>query len=595
MEVEKSVKNLQHKLSSKFHDFFLNCDKSKPKKYSKSIYYKFYINSYKIGKYTLEITEKIIHIAKNFWYYTLSELFVDLSNKLRKALEYKQSGIGRGEFSITKMLINFISNITYIFNESGKSFKKNPIYGLRTFGSLTLSSINTFWHNSKRYFNYIAPIVGLLAVILSISYWSKNSFALAVTYNGNQLGYVQSEQEFRTAITNVEQNVKSDSGKLFQLNYKPSYKLVLINKDNTVNSQTLSKSIIKLSSNQLIQGYGMYVDNNLIGINIDEVALKKTLSNLLDSFRNDTPGENVAFVQNVEIKAGLYPTGITKSIYDINKIITSNVQQQQTYLTVKGDSPSAISTKLQIPLSKLYYLNPTLKSSKVTTVGQSIIIESSRSYLSVKVITNETYTQPIHFNIKNVSNDQIYQSQTKIKTQGVEGQAQVTAEVTYIDGVSVDKRVLTQTVIQAPIDQVVYIGTKPKPSTVASGIFSWPISKGIGYVSCPFGGYRGHSGMDIACNQGTPILAADAGTVQFAGWDSGYGFCVRIQHGNGFVTLYGHSSKLLVATGSKVFKGQVIALVGHTGNVRGRTGNHVHFQVEKGGNAVNPAKYLQAR
>jgi murein DD-endopeptidase MepM/ murein hydrolase activator NlpD len=590
----KSVKNIQNKLSNKFHDLFLNFDKYKPNQYSKSIYYKFYINSYKTGKYTLEITEKIIRIAKNFWYYTLSELYVDLSNKLRKTLEYKQSGIGRGEFSITKMLINFGLNITYIFSETGKSFKKNPLYGFRTFGSLILSSIKSLWINGRKYFNYIAPIAGVVAIILAISFWSKNNFALAVTYNGNQLGYVQSEQDFRTAVTNVEQSVKTDTGNSFQLNYKPTFKLVIVNTSNYEDAKKLSKSIINLSSNQLIQGYGMYVDSKLIGVNIDEVALKKTLTNLLDSFRKNTPGENVAFVQNVVVKAGLYPSGITKSIDDINKIITSNVQQQQTYTTIQGDSPSAISTKLQISLSKLYYLNPTLQSSKVK-VGQSVIVESSRSYLGVKVIANETYTQDIPFNIQNVSNNQIYKSQTQIATQGVKGQAQVNAAVTYIDGVSVDKLVISQTVIKSPIDQIVYIGTKPKPSTVASGIFAWPIPKGIGYVSCPFGGYRGHSGMDIACNQGTPILAADAGTVRFAGWNSGYGYCVQIQHGNGFVTLYGHSSKLLVTAGTQVFKGQVIALVGHTGNVSGRTGNHVHFEVQKNGNAVNPASFLQAR
>jgi len=101
--------------------------------------------------------------------------------------------------------------------------------------------------------------------------------------------------------------------------------------------------------------------------------------------------------------------------------------------------------------------------------------------------------------------------------------------------------------------------------------------------------------MDIACDQGTPIHAADAGTVEFSGYQGGYGFCVYINHGNGFVTLYGHTSKLLVTAGQKVFKGQVIALVGHTGHVVGRTGNHCHFEVQLNGNPVNPAKYLGSR
>jgi murein DD-endopeptidase MepM/ murein hydrolase activator NlpD len=594
MIIEMSMKSLFNTLSVKFHDFFINFDKSKRHQYSKSIYYKLYISSYKTGEYTLEFAEKLTHLINNFWYFTLSELYSDLSKKFSKALEYKKSSFGRGEFSIMKSLINICNNITYILSETIKGLKKNPIYGIHTFGNLILSSLKTFWACNKRYFNYAAPLIGVIILSLTISFWTHNKFALKVTYNGKQLGYIQSEQIFRTAVTDVEQSVKNCSGTTFALKYTPSFNLVITNTNSFEDSQKLSESIIKNSSTQLMRGYGLYVANNLLGVNKDEAALKKTLENILATYRKNTPGENVAFVQNVVIEKGIFPNENVKSIDNINKIITSNVVQQQIYTAVKRDSPSAISTKLKIPLSKLYFLNPTLESKKVI-IGQKILIEASRSYLSVKVITNETFTQVIAFSVKNVSNNQIYQSQKKIAVKGINGQARVNSAVTYINGVSVDKQILSQTVIKPPIAQVVYIGTKPKPTTVASGIFAWPVSRGIGYISCPFGGYRGHSGMDIACNQGTPILAADAGTVQFAGWDGGYGFCVWINHGNGYVTVYGHASKLLVTTGTKVFKGQLIALVGHTGNVRGRTGNHVHFEVQINVVAVNPAKFLQAR
>ena len=90
------------------------------------------------------------------------------------------------------------------------------------------------------------------------------------------------------------------------------------------------------------------------------------------------------------------------------------------------------------------------------------------------------------------------------------------------------------------------------------------------------GTVRIHTGVDMHAAQGEPIHAAAAGVVAFAGVKGGYGNAVIIDHGGQFATLYGHSSKLLVTTGQKVGAGQVIALVGATGQA---TGPHLHFEV----------------
>ncbi|MBQ2696227.1 MAG: peptidoglycan DD-metalloendopeptidase family protein [Clostridia bacterium] len=135
-------------------------------------------------------------------------------------------------------------------------------------------------------------------------------------------------------------------------------------------------------------------------------------------------------------------------------------------------------------------------------------------------------------------------------------------------------------------DRIVYNG----------GVFCWPapsytyISSEFGYRIHPvYGTKKYHSGMDMAAPGGSPILAAADGTVRFAGWNGGYGYCVIIDHGGGIQTLYGHSSKLLVSSGQKVTRGQKIALVGTTGT---STGNHLHFEVLNNGVATNPRPYL---
>ena len=98
-----------------------------------------------------------------------------------------------------------------------------------------------------------------------------------------------------------------------------------------------------------------------------------------------------------------------------------------------------------------------------------------------------------------------------------------------------------------------------------------------------------HKGIDIAATRGTPILATAAGTVTFAGWSSGYGYLVKIDHGNEVETYYGHCSRLYVSAGESVEAGTEIAAVGSTGN---STGNHLHFEIRLNGEQINPQTYV---
>ena len=104
-----------------------------------------------------------------------------------------------------------------------------------------------------------------------------------------------------------------------------------------------------------------------------------------------------------------------------------------------------------------------------------------------------------------------------------------------------------------------------------------------------WGGSDWHPGIDIAADTGTPIMAAAEGVVISSGWNGGYGRQVMIDHGNGIVTLYGHTSENVVSQGQRVKKGQLIAYMGSTGF---STGPHVHYEVRVNGTAVNPASFL---
>ena len=118
------------------------------------------------------------------------------------------------------------------------------------------------------------------------------------------------------------------------------------------------------------------------------------------------------------------------------------------------------------------------------------------------------------------------------------------------------------------------------------------ISSYYGMRADPFTGRRTHhDGIDLAGKQGSEVIAVASGIVTWAGKRYGYGNLVEINHGNGYVTRYGHNDKIEVTVGDDVKKGQTISRMGSTGR---STGPHVHYEVHKHGRSVDPMKYVNS-
>lgn len=140
------------------------------------------------------------------------------------------------------------------------------------------------------------------------------------------------------------------------------------------------------------------------------------------------------------------------------------------------------------------------------------------------------------------------------------------------------------------------LSTTSSGKTYVGGEFIWPATSSL--ITSSFspsrknpvtGRVQRHTGVDIGAGNGTPVSAANGGTVTLAGWNSGYGNCVIIDHGGGKATLYAHMSKILVSKGQTVTQGQQIGKVGSTGN---STGPHLHFEILINGSPVNPMNYF---
>ena len=135
---------------------------------------------------------------------------------------------------------------------------------------------------------------------------------------------------------------------------------------------------------------------------------------------------------------------------------------------------------------------------------------------------------------------------------------------------------------------------KERRSVLASTPSVWPVrgwvTSGFGYRRSPFTGKRQfHAGLDISTRRGTPIRAPAAGVVTFAGWESGYGKMLVVNHGHGLVTRYGHMNAFKVKVGARVKRGQILGSVGNTGR---STGPHLHYEVLMAGVPTNPRYYI---
>jgi len=136
--------------------------------------------------------------------------------------------------------------------------------------------------------------------------------------------------------------------------------------------------------------------------------------------------------------------------------------------------------------------------------------------------------------------------------------------------------------------------SRDRDAEAPEGSGSTFVRPGTGRVTSQYGRRWGrlHAGVDIAAGVGAPIYATAAGTVKSAGSEGGYGRAVRIVHGDGTVTVYGHMSRLLVSSGQRVAAGEQIGKEGNTGQ---STGPHLHFEVRINGTPVNPITWLRKR
>lgn len=375
----------------------------------------------------------------------------------------------------------------------------------------------------------VALIIATLFTVL----FSGITVAYELEYNGAVIAQVKEKGDYDKAVK-LAQSLFS-IGELENYIYTPSFRITVTTEKNISNLSDVAKQIVE-KTDTLGKGAALKIDGEIFTYVSEGCCLKDYISEYLSTY---VEGEGItsSFVSNVECIEGYFP--------DSYFVALDIVKEKLSTLDVK--SLQTIRSQETIPYTS------------VTRKSDSRVLGDIQ-----KVVT------------------------------GVNGISETVKNVEMLNGKVVKTELVSENIIKNPIQEVIVVGTK-RDTSVNSAYISqlnciWPLKRVEGQtITSYYGDGRGHKGIDIGSKTGTPIYAAQSGTVITATYEAGYGYYIVVEHRNGYKTYYAHCDKLLASVGETVSQGQVIALVGNSGR---STGSHLHFEIEMDGVKLNPAPFV---
>lgn len=387
----------------------------------------------------------------------------------------------------------------------------------------------------KGIFNVAVPTLALAILVFTVCYWTMGDYSIDVTYNNKYVATISNEAvltEATAQVNNALSSVKSNDKTI-----TPTMQISTpYGNSSKSGAKDVYAKLVDLNAGIVNDACGLYIDGVFIGSTLKYDDINAKLTAHLDAAKEGYDGTTTTTFENsVQLK---------KDVYSVNTLMTAD----ELYLTAKP-------------------------------------------YLSVRLETDFTIEYDKAYNTIYEYDDTQTDDYYEVIQEGVKGSQEVYYRLVYVDGVQTDAIVKNSTTLEAPVDEIVKVGTLESNS--GTGEFCWPVPSANNISSLfeyRWGSF--HAGIDIA-DIGiyrADIVASDAGIVTFSGWDdAGYGYTVIIDHNNGYQTMYAHCDELYIEEGSAVEQGEVIAAVGCTGY---STGDHLHFEIHENGTAVNPCEYM---
>ncbi len=464
--------------------------------------------------------------------------------------------------------------------------------GFKVFGHRARSKTVQQFHSVKKFTSKVEnrPILAMggtcmtIAIIMFVLAFNF-SIGFEAVVNGQSIGIVQSEEECVEVVNQVNdelsQHLGDENGIKAEITTVPR----LIPKDGYTPKDELKSAVCQLSD-KMQEMQVVYLDGKALFGVADEKALDVVMSGWRNYYTKGDDSITFSTQKQLEIKHELAPMVLLKNADAAINILNGSEKKENEYVIKPGDTLWAISEKYDTSVEELLQINEDLTEDIID--GQVITVKAYVPVVKVTTTQRAAYTHTVPYETKTVETANLYRGKTEIQQEGQNGSADVVATIVKENGQEVRRDIESSVTTKEPVECIKLVGTKEPPSGYGTGKF---IAPATGTVTSRFG-YRKsgfHKGIDIANSYGSPIRAADNGSVTTAGWSGLFGKLVILDHGNGYVSYYGHNSSIAVDVGDIVEKGDVIAYMGSTGN---STGNHCHFELHLNGTVLNPAKYI---
>ncbi len=395
------------------------------------------------------------------------------------------------------------------------------------------SAASTIKNSSSRAKQGMFAGVAIIAILASLSF-TGTRIAYKVNYSGHTIATVSSKKQFNDAVTLVTNMVDGKDVEAFV--EEPTFNTAIVLGDSINNVDEVANAIID-NTDAIVEASVLMVDGSVVA-RVEKNMLDDIINARLNSFNVENAECTSHFVKNVTREDGYFMTSDLDGESAVEGVVNSLAVVTEVHQTVD----------VMVPYSS---------------------------------VTQKTNEQIVGY--------------SAVTVKGVSGVNRVTQDIVMVNGEQQSCVDVETQVVVAPVNEVIVKGTaktlasaKQKQAAHAAG-FIFPLPAGSWRVSSYYGDGRNHKGVDICAKSGTSIYAVADGTVVKSGWNGNYGYCVIIEHEGGMRTLYAHAKQLCCSVGDSVSQGEVIALVGTTGQ---STGNHLHFEVIVNGRNMDPAPYI---
>lgn len=476
-------------------------------------------------------------------------------SKIRE--KYQDSWLNRQINEIKEDLSDLILSIKYYIKKLKFGFRDFRVYA------------------KSHFFNVVVGFFVLIIIGVGV-FTYNNLFAYEVVFNGTKIGVVKNVEDFEQALTNVDANLTKwyGSSNVFYEKSISYQKVPIENPNDILDSDDCENAIYNMNLPLFCKGAVITVNGEEAVRVASTQDAKTVISNIGSIYEEENENEKV--IKSSEVKEDLE---YKEKLISIDSAM--EVHEAIEYLNDTSDDKVVNNDNSNI-------LNEIDKAKEGTNLVSALNFRAddfateeidSKPSITITTVKQVTYKEDVDYKTIYKDDSSVYVGTTKVTQEGKDGEKKVTAVNTYENGEVVESDVQSEEIIEDYTPKIVARGSKPLPPTTSSGTFIMPASGTISALN-KAGSHAGYKAVDIANPTGTPIYASDTGIVVRAGWYAGYGNCVDIDHGNGYLTRYGHNSSILVTVGQKVQQGEKIALMGSTGN---STGPHCHFEIQYNG------------